>query len=273
MKVTKAIIPVAGYGTRRLPITKTIEKCMLPIGNRPIVDYVVRDCLLAGITEIIFVVSEGSEQLEAYYRHNPRIEEHLRQRGKEDKLSLVEPPAGVKFDFIEQPDDGRYGSAIPVALAAEYIDEGESALVLMGDDFIYNADGSSEVERLIARANDSEAAMIGVNVAREEVSRYGVIMRSEPGDYQAIVEKPSPEEAPSTLINVSKYLLPKRAIDLARDIEVNDKRGEYEITDVINKFVATGGKVSIHEAIGEYLDGGSVEGWLHANNVVVRGRD
>jgi len=273
MNVTKAIIPVAGYGTRRLPITKTLEKCMLPIGNRPIVDYVVRDCLLAGINEIIFVVSEGSMQLEAYYRHNVQLETYLSERSKDDMLALVEPPAGVKFDFIEQPNDGRYGSAIPVALAADYVNDGESVLVLMGDDFIYNADGSSEAERLIASASEDGAAMIGVNVAREEVSRYGVIQRSEPGDYQAIVEKPSPEEAPSTLINVSKYLLPKRAIDLARDIEVNDKRGEYEITDVINKYVATGGTISIHEAVGEYLDGGSVEGWLHANNVVVRGKD
>lgn len=268
MKVTKAIIPVAGWGTRRLPITKVIEKCMLPIGNRPIVDYVVRDCLAAGITEIIFVISEGSTQLEDYYGRNTTLENYLQQHGKSDMVSLVEPLTGVRFSFIVQPINGKYGSAVPVGLAADLVREGESVLVMMGDDFIYNSDGASEAQRMIDVASADGAAMIGVSVAREEVSRYGVIQRSEQGDYLAIVEKPSPDEAPSTLINVSKYLLPKRAIDMARDIELNPKRGEYEITDVINKFVAQGGKIAIHEAIGQYLDGGSVEGWLHANNVV-----
>lgn len=274
MEVTKAIIPVAGRGTRRLPITKTIEKCMLPIGNRPIVDYVVRDCLLAGITEVIFVIGEGSTQLEQYYRRDTELEDYLRYRGKEELIPAVTSLQGVKLNFVVQPnDDARYGSAIPVGLAADYIEEGESAVVLMGDDFIYNSDGSSETRRLIDAASKDGAAMIGVNVDRQQVSRYGVIQFGEPGEYQAIIEKPSPAEAPSTLINVSKYLLPKKAIDMARDIEVNAKRGEYEITDAVNKFVTDGGTIAIHQAVGEYLDGGSVEGWLHANEVVIRGHD
>ena len=73
-KITKAIIPVAGWGTRRLPITKTIEKCMLPVGNRPIIDYVVEDCIKAGITDIYFVVSEGSTQVKRFYSNNPKLE-------------------------------------------------------------------------------------------------------------------------------------------------------------------------------------------------------
>ena len=268
MNVTKAIIPVAGWGTRRLPITKTIEKCMLPIGNRPLIDFVVQDCLKAGITELIFIVGEDSTQLEDYYRSNIKLNDYLKRNGKEDKLPLVAPLKDVKLHFVVQPGYGKYGTAVPVGLAADFIDPGESAVVLMGDDFIYNADDSSETKRLIEAASDDGAAMIGVNIAREEVSRYGVLRLNKAGEYQAIVEKPSPEEAPSTLINVSKYLLPKRAIDMARDIAPNPIRGEYEITDVVNQFVADGGKVAIHEATGEFLDGGSVEGWLHANNVV-----
>ncbi len=136
MNVTKAIIPVAGWGTRRLPITKTIEKCMLPIGNRPLVDYVVQDCLKAGISELIFVVGEDSTQLEEYYRSNIKLNDYLRRNGKEDKLPLVAPLEGVKLHFITQPSYGKYGTAVPIALATDYIDEGESAVVLMGDDFI-----------------------------------------------------------------------------------------------------------------------------------------
>ena len=82
MEITKAIIPVAGWGTRMLPITKAIEKCMLPVGKRPIIDYVVQDCLAAGIREFIFVVSEQSSQLEAYYRSNIHLNDYLRRKGR-----------------------------------------------------------------------------------------------------------------------------------------------------------------------------------------------
>lgn len=268
MNVTKAIIPVAGWGTRRLPITKTIEKCMLPIGNRPLIDYVVQDCLAAGVTELIFIVGEDSVQLEEYYRSNIKLNDYLRRKGKDDLLPLVAPLSGVKLHFITQPSHGKYGSAVPVGLAAEYIDDGESTLVLMGDDFIYNPDGSSETVRLIEAAAGSGAAMMGVNVPRENVSNYGVLQLNEAGEYQKIIEKPTPEEAPSTLINISKYLLPKAVIEAAVHVAPNPVRGEYEITDVINEYVAGGGRITVHEAQGEYLDGGTLEGWLYANNVV-----
>lgn len=82
MKCTKAIIPVAGWGTRRLPITKTIEKCMLPLGNRPVVDYAVQDCIAAGITDIYFVVGEQSTQIRDYYRSNVDLNDYLKRNGK-----------------------------------------------------------------------------------------------------------------------------------------------------------------------------------------------
>ena len=129
--ITKAIIPVAGWGTRMLPITKSIEKCMLPIGNRPLIDYVVQDCLAAGVRELIFVVGEQSSQLESYYRSNILLNDYLRSKGKDDKLALV-APIDAKLHFVTQPSYGKYGSAVPVALAADYLEDGESAVVLMG---------------------------------------------------------------------------------------------------------------------------------------------
>ncbi len=268
MNVTKAIIPIAGWGTRRLPITKTIEKSMLPIGNRPLIDYVVQDCIAAGINELIFIVGEGSSQVEDYYRDNIKLNDYLEKKGKTEALALVAPPEGVKLHFVVQPSHGKYGTAVPVGLAADYISEGESAVVLMGDDFIYNADGSSETKRLIEAASVDGAAMIGVEVPADRVSQYGVLKLGENGEYQSIVEKPSVSESPSNLINISKYLLPKRAIDAAVRVEANPLRGEYEITDVINQFVANGGAITVHRATGQYIDGGTLEGWLHANNVI-----
>lgn len=268
MNVTKAIIPVAGWGTRRLPITKAIEKCMLPIGNRPLVDYVVQDCLAAGINQLIFVVGEDSVQLEDYYRSNIKLNDYLKRNGKADKLPMVAPLNGVKLHFITQPGYGKYGTAVPVSLAADYIDEGESAVVLMGDDFIYNPDGTSEVKRLLEATPAGECGLLAARVPIESVNKYGVIEVDEDSNYRQIVDQPSPEDAPSNLINISKYVLTKEVIDAAAGLPPAHN-GEYQLPDAINDYVSAGGKVKVVAAEGEYLDGGSVEGWLHANNVVI----
>lgn len=269
--VTKAIIPVAGWGTRRLPITKVVEKSMLPIGNRPLVDYVVEDCIKAGITDIYFVVSEGSSQVQDYYGHNRELEEYLVDNGKQDRLADITPPKDVTFHYIIQ-DTGKgakYGTAIPVALAAPWVNEGESVVVLMGDDFIYNKDGSSEVKRLIGAVERGESAMLGVQVPSEDTHKYGVIEADSNNNFVRIVEKPTSGEAPSNLINVSKYLVSKKLLDEIVAFSEQEVEGEYYITDPINNYVLSGGNMVVVPAQGEYLDGGSVEGWLHANNTVL----
>lgn len=268
MAITKAIIPVAGWGTRRLPITKAIEKCMLPIGNRPIVDYVVQDCLKAGITEIIFVVGEQSSQIQDYYRSNIQLNDYLKREGKEDKLPLIAPIPDVKFHFVTQTSQGKYGTAVPVALAADYINQDESVVVLMGDDFIYNADGSSEVRRLIEATADGSCGLLAARVPQKDVSKYGVIEQDAEDHYVRIVDQPTPEEAPSNLINISKYVLTKEVVDKAANLPPAHN-GEYQLPDAVNEYVAEGGQVKVVPVVGEYLDGGSVEGWLHANNVVL----
>lgn len=268
MTITKAIIPVAGWGTRRLPITKTIEKCMLPIGNRPLVDYVVQDCLKAGIQEIIFIVSEDSTQLQSYYGDNAALNDYLVRNNKQDKLPLVAPLPGVTFRYVTQPAIGHYGTAVPVALAADHIAEGESAVILMGDDFIWNTDGSSEVARLIESTPAGSCSLLAATVEPSETSKYGVIQMDDNNNYVKIVEKPAQGEAPSNLINISKYVLTKEVIDSCKDLEVSP-RGEYELPDAVNNFITDGGQVKVVPAQGQYLDGGSDTSWLHANRVVL----
>lgn len=269
MAITKAIIPVAGYGTRRLPITKVIEKCMLPIGNRPLVDYVVQDCISAGITDVYFVVSSDDCQLKAFYSDNDQLNQYLIANNKKDMLPLISPPI-ARFHYIEQPAGGKYGTAIPVSLVAPMIERGESVVVLMGDDFIYNRDGSSEVERLLAATPDGGCAMLGVNIPHDQVSRYGVIQFDDKNHFIRIVEKPSALNAPSTLINVSKYVInPDLLSTIAIYADTTIESGEYYITESINQYVNGGGNIKIVPAQGQYLDGGTLEGWLHANNVVV----
>ena len=267
MAITKAIIPVAGYGARRLPISKAIEKCMLPIGNRPIVDYVVQDCLAAGITDVYFVVSGSNTQLESYYSDNDQLNQYLIKNNKQDLLPLISLPS-ARFHYVIQPVGDKYGTAIPVSLVAPMIEKGESVVVLMGDDFIYNSDGSSEIARLLAATPDGGNAMLGVNVPPDQVNRYGVLQMDENNHFIKIVEKPSVETAPSTLINVSKYVLNYDLLTVIAKYADTAINGEYYITDPINQYISSGGSLKVVPVEGKYLDGGSLEGWLHANNVV-----
>ncbi len=267
--ITKAIIPVAGWGSRWLPITKAIEKCMLPIGNRPLIDYVVQDCIDAGIEEFIFIVSEQSTQLEAYYRSNIHLNDYLRRNNKEHLLPLV-APIKARMRFITQPSYGKYGTAVPVGLAADYVQDGELVVVMMGDDFIYNPDGSSEVARLIEATPQGQCGLMAKRVGADEISKYGIIRMDDNGNYQEIVEKPLPEDAPSDMASIGKYIMTKEAILLCSEVE-KSPRGEYELPDAINMLVADGGLVKVVPIVGEHLDGGTPEGWIHANNVVMRG--
>ncbi len=268
MQITKAIIPVAGWGTRRLPVTKTIEKCMLPIGNRPMVDYVVQDCVKAGITDIYFIVSEQSNQVRDYYRQNPDLNDYLSCNNKEEMLPLVTPP-NIRMHYITQPSYGKYGTAIPVSLVVPFLKIGESAVVLMGDDCIYRKDDGSEVSRLI-KAAGNDSAILGVCVPNEEISKYGVLKTKKSGQFVRIVEKPEPRKAPSNMINVSKYVFNYKALKMIEKYAQKDKKsGEYYITDPINKYVARGGRLMVVKAEGQYLDSGTVKGWLHANQVVI----
>ena len=268
--VTKAIVLVAGWGTRRLPITKTIEKCMLPVGNRPLVDYVVQDCLKAGITDIIFVVSEQSEQIRDYYRSNIDLNDYLRRNGKADMLELVRP-IKANLHFVVQPSYGKYGTAVAVALGAGYVNRGESAIVVGGDDFIDNSDGSSEIARLIMQTPEGASGVIGVTVPEADtiIQRYGHIETNEHSELVRIVEHPSPEPA-HFVKNVSKYLLSYEMLEAVKAYVMTDKEsGEYGIFDPFEAVIARGAIMKVVPAAGRYLDGGTVEGWLRANQVVI----
>lgn len=271
MTITKAIIPVAGWGTRRLPITKAIEKCMLPIGNVPVIDFVVQDCLRAGITDIYFVVSGNAQQLKAYYSQNEALETHLRQKGKEELIADIQPPENVRFHYISQDTAGKYGTTVPVWLSREYIASDEQFLVIMGDQFFYRADGGSNAADLMALVEQRgvKSGLLSVSVPEEEVFKYGIVEKDENDYYVRIVEHPTPTTAPSNLNNASFYLFDSEMFTfLEQDINA-PHTGEYMIIDPINDYVKSGKQIIVGEARGEYLDAGTVKGWLYANNVVV----
>lgn len=267
MRITKAIILVAGWGTRRLPVTKVIEKCMLPVGNRPLIDFVVEDCQKAGISDIFFVVSQPHSQIEDYYSRNDSLERYLRAARKEQFLPSVTPPP-LHFHYIVQDNGGKYGTAVPVSLALPYLEPDESVVVLTGDDFIYNVDGTSETARLITAAG-ANCALLGARVQRSQTGNYGVLDYDKNHNFIRIVERPAPDEAPSTLINVSKYVLNYQALQLIRDYTQTERDSEYYIIDPINQYVAAGGVMKILPIHGRYCDGGNTMSWLKANEFVI----
>lgn len=272
--ITKAIIPVAGWGTRRLPITKVIEKSMLPVGNRPLVDYSVQELIEAGVTDIYMVISNVEPcQVRAFYQDNLALNQYLIERGKSDRLDLAKTlPDNVKIHYVSQDPAGKYGTAVPIALAVQEFNINEPVLVFMGDDFVWNPGGRSSVDSLLGSLQSSnESAVLGVEIPREQVDKYGVFSMQD-GLLTEVVEKPSVDDAPSNLINVSKYIMTPELLQLiVKYVDTNDfgpKDQEYVVTDPITDYLSKGGRMRVVVADGEYLDGGSVEGWLHANEVV-----
>lgn len=273
-KITKAIIPVAGWGTRRLPITKIIEKSMLPVGNRPLVDYSVQELIAAGVTDIYIVTSNVEPcQVKAFYQDNLALNQYLTERGKFDRLELAKTlPENVRIHYIAQDPAGKYGTAVPIAMVVEEFKIDEPVLVFMGDDFIWNPGGESASESLLGALQGAEdSAILGVVIPKEKVEKYGVLS-VEDGRLTHVVEKPSVAEAPSNLINVSKYIMSpsllREVVKYVHEKEFGPTDQEYVVTDPIMTYIQQGGVMRVAETTGEYLDGGSVEGWVHANNVV-----
>ena len=273
-KITKAIIPVAGWGTRRLPITKVIEKSMLPVGNRPLVDYSVQELIEAGVTDIYMVVSNTEPcQVREFYSDNIVLNDYLISRGKADRVALTKTlPEHVKIHYIAQDANSKYGTAVPVAMAAEEYNLNEPVIVYMGDDFIWNPEGESAATSLInSLQSETDSAILGVEIPKEKVDKYGVL-EVQDGKLTNVVEKPSIEEAPSNLINVSKYILSadllQKIVNYVNEHDFGPTDQEYMITDPIYDYIKQGQTMRVASTSGQYLDGGSVEGWVHANNVV-----
>jgi UTP--glucose-1-phosphate uridylyltransferase len=276
MKITKALITCAGFGTRFLPITKSVQKEMLPILNRPMIDYVVSDCLDAGIEEIFFIVNENENQLvEHFYSESKILKQHMVKLGKEDRYekSKLNIPSHVKFRFITQTVDDKYGTAIPVYLAKEYLENEEAFLVFMGDDFIYSKD-TVEAKEMIKLFNSSKAEGLVTCITKPEAElyRYGVAEIKNDSDHTYLtnlIEKPETGTAPSNLINISKYIFTPKIFKLIENQKPNLSNGEYYITDTATQ-LAQNSPVVIYTPKGTYLDGGNVLNWLKANLIVAK---
>ncbi len=265
--VRKAILPVAGLGTRFLPVTKATPKEMLPIIDKPLVQYAVEEAIDIGVTEIIFITSHSKRSIEDHFKKNEQLESSLKEKGKDSSIDLIHPKKfeDIKFSYINQSEQKGLGHAI--SLAEDLINEEDDAVAILLPDDLFISSSKSCLQTLSDLYEETNSSVIAINkVAKEELSSYGVIdarMISERVyELNGIVEKPNPEEAPSDLAVCGRYILTKSIFKSLNNIK-RGAGGEYQLTDAIKDLIdiekVTG---SLYE--GKKFDCGSKKGFVEA---------
>ncbi len=261
-KVRTAVLPVAGLGTRFLPVTKAVPKEMLPLVDRPCIDYAVAEAVAAGIDRIVMVTARGKGALADYFDRNPELEQHLEEKGKTQMLERVRAiGADVQVVSVRQREALGLGHAVLTAAAAV----GDQPFAVLLADDVVDAD-TPAIGQLIDAWQPGRAVVALMEVPREETRKYGVCAGTwtSPDLMQvdAMVEKPAPEDAPSNHAIVGRYVLPPQIFDVLRRTP-RGRGGEIQLTDGLAALAADGlvtGKVFE----GRRFDTGNVLGFLEA---------
>jgi len=264
MKIRKAVIPVAGLGTRFLPATKVVPKELLPIVDKPAIQYIVEEIVAAGIQEIILITGRGKQGILDYFDRSPELEDELEKRNKPEQLESIRSLASMaEFVTVWQSQPLGLGHAI---LCAKDVVEEEPFIVCLPDDLIDSP--TSCVQQMLKVYEIHQAPLIAVEqVPLSEVEQYGIIQgsASSPKLHQItkLVEKPKPEEAPSRLGVVGRYLLPPEIFSILSDLKPG-KAGEYQLTDALNQLSKVQ-KIYAYEFEGTRYDTGDKLGFIKAN--------
>lgn len=263
-KVTKAIIPAAGFGTRFLPITKSVPKEMLPILDRPSIDYVIEECLLSGITDVCIVISRGKEAILNYLDVNAELESALIKAGKNEELALINKYSNVNFTFVLQPE--MRGTAKAIELCKNFVGN-EPFVVLFPDDVIFNPE-KPVTKQLIEAYETTGTSIVGCQyMPAEEAVNYGVMKISEQkGKYILIngfQEKPSIKDLASNVTSLGRFLLTPEIFDCIQRTKPV-KNGEVYLPSAID-ILSRESAVYAYLFDGTRYDMGSKFGFLKAN--------
>ena len=236
-KITKAVFPVAGLGTRFLPATKASPKEMMPIVDKPLIQYAVEEAVEAGMTDMIFITGRTKRSIEDHFDKAYELETELETRGKQELLEIVRRtvPKDVNCIYIRQPEALGLGHA--VLCASRLVSADEAFAVFLADDLLDNDGYSSVMKQMVDVYSYHRCSVLGsMNVPREETRQYGILSTEcQEGKIQritGIVEKPSPEDAPSTQAVVGRYILTARIFEHLRTIKPG-AGGELQLTDAI----------------------------------------
>jgi UTP--glucose-1-phosphate uridylyltransferase len=272
--VRKAVLPVAGLGTRFLPATKAVPKEMMPLVDRPAVQYVVEECVRAGLDDVLLITSTGKSAIEDHFDRRLDLEAALADKGKDDELAAVRDLAELAtLHSVRQGEPLGLGHA--VLMAAGHVDAGESFAVLLGDDLIDPAEPF--LERMIeAHQRTGRPVVALMEVPADEVDQYGVA-DVEPGDrdgefrIRRLVEKPAVDEAPSNLIVVGRYVLPGSIFDVLRQTPPG-RGNEIQLTDALQTMAAEQPIVGLRLDAQRH-DTGDKLGFLKATVQIAAARD
>ncbi len=268
-RVKKAIITDAGFASRYLPITKTVPKGMLPLGNRPIMQFVVEECVEAGIEEIIIVATpEGKPIYEDYFNNGVnRIRKQLSSQGKEERYAPVQQVLDFpKIVVIEQDSSMPYGNGSPVASAQKFVEGEEAFLVLYSDDVVFGTPGDAKVMVDLYEQDPSvEGIIMAQQISPSVVDKYGIISFKAGTENQldTIIEKPDLAEAPSHLASYGRYLLKPSIFEFLNSSNTG-KDSELWTVDAITQIAKTH-TVCVEKTQGEWMTTGDPENYFHAH--------
>ena len=262
VQLKKAVFPVAGFGTRFLPATKAMPKELLPVVDKPLIQYAAEEAIAAGIDTLIFVTGRNKRAIEDHFDNNQELEMVLRAKGKNEQADMVKNilPAGVECIFVRQSEQLGLGHAV---LCAERAVGNHPFAVLLADDFLtYEGLGvTADLSNAFAVSGKTQLSVMEVN--GPDISKYGVVVPNrEPGSVAGVVEKPDADKAPSNLVSIGRYVLTPRIFDILRN-QPAGAGGEIQLADAINTLAASNAVEAV-ELNGRRFDCGSVQGYIDA---------
>lgn len=273
-KVRKVIIPVAGFGTRFLPATKAMPKEMLPVIDKPVIQYIVEEAVASGIEDVILVTSHTKRPVEDHFDDNPVLENWLKAQGKKKALEDIKAISKLA-NFVYVRQKGPYGNATPI-MNARHIIGNEPFAVLFGDDIVFG-----KVPRLRQLLDvyerEGHPVIAAIKTDTEGTKKYGIIdpgarLRKNVIEVKGVVEKPGPAKAPSRLASVGGYVLTPDVFDELAKQKKPGHGGEYILLDGISSLMKKRPLYAC-EVEGEYHDTGTKIGWLKANLAAALKRD
>ena len=265
MKIKKAVFPVAGFGTRFLPATKATPKEMLPIVDKPLIQYAVEEAAKIGVEEFIFITHHAKSSIDKHFKNNDDLHSMLMDQGKQELANSIKDIGGANAKFIAVDQGEPKGLGHAIGCANDLIDDDEFFAVILADDLIF-CEGQNVLQQMTEQLNEHNKQVLALEkIPQKDISKFGVVAPSSIDGRVAylsgIVEKPPMDEAPSDLAVVGRYIFNKDIFSHI-DTENAGKNGEIQITDAIlsniDNFIG-------YEFIGDRYDCGSKIGYLKAN--------
>lgn len=279
-QIRTAIVPIGGLGTRFYPVTKTLSKCLLPVYNRPVIDYIIDNCLAAGLTRLLLIpIGTGSQAIH-YLKEDSGLKQALTEVGKEKMYSeLIEPlHARIETAIIEQPANSERGTAAAISWARPFLPADEPFVVMMGDNFLWRGDGGSDLLDMINSFQQSgavAACLVEKVKTFEQLKPNAAVKPRAASDgrhyLETIIEKPQTDVKPR-LANVGRYIFNPSVFDIVEQQAPDPRFGETVLTDTL-QMLSEHQPVLVHTMQGRQLDCGTPDHWLTTNNFIARHRN